>query len=421
MHRLHASFVLLLNAISASHAFVSPSPISVTTALPRSLHKEAVVSARPWALPRPGIGLQTEGGGGGGGGGGVKGQNVVQTAAKEEEEIIEFKLEGKEGTVPLDILLVRRFPALSRRACRRLLQDGKVRVNGQVITRLSKIGRSTGSVSVTMPTLGTLLHGVMHHLVSSSEEPCEILASPTQGLVHRLDKDTSGVWLCGKTKAAASRLSSLFKSRGMVKTYLALVHGDPCRGRKGEIIVEQPIFRKSNGKMAVPNTEIVTGRPSALPMALEGGRERGREGGQREEEGHPVLGDDVYCAADFTNKNRHLRKLGLKRVLLHAYSLSFLHPFSKTTLNLLAPLPRDMLSAIHFMLQGKGSRAGKEDEERKLKLLRLLRDGKPLTSVLDSDMASPVPILIKTAKDEEEYEEEWEDEVEEAEGAEEAE
>jgi len=80
-------------------------------------------------------------------------------------------------------------------------------------------------------------------------------------------------------------------------------------------------------------------------MALEGGRERGREGGQREEEGvnlsslppslppslplkpssspclpslplsllrpgHPVLGDDVYCAADFTNKNRHLRKLG---------------------------------------------------------------------------------------------------------------
>ncbi|KAM3577051.1 hypothetical protein VYU27_000972 [Nannochloropsis oceanica] len=80
-----------------------------------------------------------------------------------------------------------------------------------------------------------------------------------------------------------------------------------------------------------------------------------------------------------------------------------------------------MLSAIHFMLQGKGSRAGKEDEERKLKLLRLLRDGKPLTSVLDSDMASPVPILIKTAKDEEEYEEEWEDEVEEAEEAEEAE
>jgi len=99
MHRLHASFVLLLNAISVSHAFVSPSPTSVTTALPRSLHKEAVVSARPWALPRPGIGLQTEGGGGGGGGGGgVKGQKVVQTDAKEEEEIIEFKLEGKEGT-----------------------------------------------------------------------------------------------------------------------------------------------------------------------------------------------------------------------------------------------------------------------------------------------------------------------------------
>jgi len=61
------------------------------------------------------------------------------------------------------------------------------------------------------------------------------------------------------------------------------------------------------------------------------------------------------------------------------------------------------------------------DEERKLKLLRLLRDGKPLTSVLDSDMASPVPISIKTAKDEEEDEEEWEDEVEEAEEAEEAE
>ncbi|EWM21217.1 pseudouridine family, partial [Nannochloropsis gaditana] len=105
--------------------------------------------------------------------------------------------------------------------------------------------------------------------------------------------------------------------------------------------------------------------------------------------GHPVLGDDVYCSADFTRKNTHLRRLGLKRVLLHAYSLAFVHPALQTPLTLLAPLPRDMLSVAQFVLSKGPGPTGKHEDSRKL--LRLLRDGEPLTPALGHDVASPVP------------------------------
>ncbi|EWM21221.1 RNA-binding S4 domain protein [Nannochloropsis gaditana] len=106
----------------------------------------------PWALfsSVQGGGMQAKGEKGG--------RNDQETPAvmdvEEGEEIAEFHVTAKEGMLPLDILLVRRFPELSRRACRRLLQEGRVHVNGRVTTRLSKLGTGKNLLRVLLPRGG---------------------------------------------------------------------------------------------------------------------------------------------------------------------------------------------------------------------------------------------------------------------------
>jgi 23S rRNA pseudouridine1911/1915/1917 synthase len=165
------------------------------------------------------------------------------------------------------------------------------------------------------------------------------------GIVHRLDKDTSGVLLVAKNDAAHAALSAQLKARSMEKHYLAVVEG-PMKDLRGEI--DRPVGRspRDRKKMAV----VANGRPARTEwMLLEPLRGAalldvhlltGRTHQIRvhmQSVGHPVAGDPIY---------------GLKRgvdapcLMLHAYTLAFTHPRTGERLCFTAPPPEDFLTTL---------------------------------------------------------------------------
>lgn len=137
-------------------------------------------------------------------------------------------------------------------------------------------------------------------------------------LVHRLDKDTSGLLLVAKTKEAAAAYSALFAGKGLSKTYLAVCAGCPrpasgvisdpvhTRGREQEALTRYRV-RASGEGFSLLELELGTGRMHQIRVHLAG-------------IGNPILGDDKY--GDFPLNKRYRRERGLKKLLLHAYRLS---------------------------------------------------------------------------------------------------
>lgn len=192
---------------------------------------------------------------------------------------------------------------------------------------------------------GTLVHGLLHYwpsiaAVGEPERP---------GIVHRLDKDTSGILVVAKTAAAHARLSAQFKSRSVQKTYQALVWGEPQAdaGVITQPIGRDPVHRKRmsvrgpNGRPAETHWRVVQrfGSASLLHLAIKTGRTH-QIRVHCAALGHPVLGDTVYGG-------RRIRKSPpLPRQMLHAWQLVISHPESGSPLRLAAPVPADMAAAI---------------------------------------------------------------------------
>ncbi|MGZ5103312.1 MAG: 23S rRNA pseudouridine(955/2504/2580) synthase RluC [Usitatibacter sp.] len=168
-------------------------------------------------------------------------------------------------------------------------------------------------------------------------------------LVHRLDRETSGVLLIAKKRAALVALHEMMRTRAMDKRYLAGVSGrfrnETQRVRlslakhvnaAGEKRVSvsregqeaETVFRlvERGADMSLLEAELLTGRTHQIRVHLA-------------HLGHPVLGDDKY--GDF-ELNKRLRKEGLKRMFLHAAKLSFAHPLTGEALELASPLPADL-------------------------------------------------------------------------------
>ena len=181
------------------------------------------------------------------------------------------------------------------------------------------------------------------------------------GIVHRLDKETSGLIVAAKTDDAHRKLSAQFESRLVQKKYMALVWGD-VRGEKGESVLPVGRHPKDRKKMSTKSrhgrdaltlwkvrerytaatlleVEIKTGRTHQIRVHLS-------------ERGYPVIGDAVYGVASKgqTVKNAAL-KAGVKalsRQALHAAELSFLHPQSGERMVFTAPLPQDLENLLHL-------------------------------------------------------------------------
>jgi 23S rRNA pseudouridine1911/1915/1917 synthase len=201
---------------------------------------------------------------------------------------------------------------------------------------------------------GTLVHGLLHHCLDLAG----IGGRLRPGIVHRLDMDTSGVLLVAKSDLAHRRLVAFFASGRVEKRYLTLVHGrPPKRGESQSPIGRHPKDRKRmagdapRGKPAHTAWRVVEHLPqqvSLLRVAIATGRTH-QIRVHMAEAGYPVLGDRVYGGRRFrrgleAGPGRALK--AANRQMLHAVRLSLVHPISRETLDLWAPLPADFRAVL---------------------------------------------------------------------------
>ena len=187
---------------------------------------------------------------------------------------------------------------------------------------------------------GTLLNALLHH------SP-QLAALPRAGIVHRLDKDTSGLLVVAKTPTAQTDLVRQLQARTVKREYLALVHG-AVRGA-GE--VNAPLGRdpRNRTRMAVVPagrhalTRYRVARRFAHASLLECSLETGRTHQIRVHMlslGHPLVGDPLYRGRSGAGRAR------LARQALHAARLEFLHPASGARRSFAAPLPEDFRALL---------------------------------------------------------------------------
>ena len=188
---------------------------------------------------------------------------------------------------------------------------------------------------------GTMVNALLYHL----DDLGSIGGEMRPGIVHRLDKDTSGLLLVAKNDAAQLALSEQLSERSMEKHYRAMVEG---RMRENHGMVDAPIARSKNDrkKMAVDpegrqsltewtvlhegngctllDVHILTGRTHQIRVHMK-------------HIGHPVCGDPIYG---------HPKGIRVPRLMLHAYSLTFTHPRTGERMTFTAPVPEEFLRGL---------------------------------------------------------------------------
>ena len=190
------------------------------------------------------------------------------------------------------------------------------------------------------------------------------------GIVHRLDKDTSGLMVAAKHDAAHQGLSAQFATRRLSRTYRAVVWGrpQPAEGRMDGAIGRDARNRKrmavrgSGGKPAVTRYRVLDS-PEALWSLVECRLETGRTHQIRvhmAHSGHPLLGDALYGGMRRRREREHLRAAlaHCPRQALHAAALGFVHPVSGTALAFESPLPVDMRALIEALRAAAGGGGG---------------------------------------------------------------
>lgn len=194
---------------------------------------------------------------------------------------------------------------------------------------------------------GTLVNALLFHAGGLSG----IGGVIRPGIVHRLDKNTSGLLVVAKNDEAHRALASQLKTREMKRIYLALVHGEPKEERftVDAPIGRHPVHRKKmavvreGGKRAVSHFEVLRryGGYSLLECSLETGRTH-QIRVHLSHAGYPVVGDDVY--------GRRKEELpGAPRHALHAAEIRFHHPGTGEPMRFCAPLPEDMKTFIDVL------------------------------------------------------------------------
>ena len=283
----------------------------------------------------------------------------------------------------LDVFLAARVPALSRARIRALIADGRIRVEGTVRKPAARVRRGQ-EVTVEIPPpeapapaaegipldvvyedadllivnkapglpvhpgpghpAGTLVNALLSHV----PDLAGVGGVLRPGIVHRLDKDTSGLLVVAKHDRSLHALQAALKARVLTRTYLAIVHGHPPQ----EGTIDAPIARhpKDRRRMAVVaggRTAVTRYRvrrtfraASLVEITLLTGRTH-QIRVHFAHIGHPVVGDPVY--------GRRRETWGMPRQALHAARLAFAHPRSREPIEVEAPLPPDMARTLEVL------------------------------------------------------------------------
>ena len=280
----------------------------------------------------------------------------------------------------LDVFLSEQS-GLTRSRVATLMEEGHVTVDGQAVTKAGLKAKAGQRVALTVPAPkpavpeaqdipltilyqdadlavvvkpcgmvvhpaagnedGTLVNALLHHLDSLGGIGGEL----RPGIVHRLDKDTSGLLLVAKNDAAQLALSEQLSGRKMEKHYRALVEGNLSQD-EGRIEAAIARSKKDRKKMAVEpdgreaitewtvlargrgvtllDVHILTGRTHQIRVHMK-------------HIGHPVCGDPIYGSPKGTK---------VSRLMLHAYSLAFTHPRTGERMMFTAPLPEEFLRGL---------------------------------------------------------------------------
>ena len=188
---------------------------------------------------------------------------------------------------------------------------------------------------------GTLVNAIMFHINDLSGINGEI----RPGIVHRLDKDTSGLIIIAKNDKAHNKLSEMFKNKEINKTYLAIVKGslgkdtgrlETQMGRDLKDRKKMSVL-KTGGKTAITNYEVLdkNDKFSLVRVNIETGRTH-QIRVHMKYLGYPILGDSVYGK----------ESKSVKRQMLHAYKLEFIHPVTGKEMIIKSEIPKDFSEVL---------------------------------------------------------------------------
>lgn len=295
-----------------------------------------------------------------------------------------FTVSLEEAGTRLDKLLSGHFPEQSRTYFQFLIEEGCVLVNGKPLKKrqspkagdeidvcflltpeislepqdipLDILFEDEHLIAVNKPA-GMVVHPAPGHpkdtFVNALLFHCRSLSPDgiRPGVVHRLDKDTTGVLLAAKTQQAHAKLVELFMQRTIQKDYLAICVGTPKEGMIDLPIRRHPIHRKEmtvcldtgreaksickvigkNEQLSLVEVQLLTGRTHQIRVHLKYLKA-------------PVLGDPVYGSISANQKFK------AERQLLHAHRLAFVHPMTKAPLEITAPIPQDFAETMKILL-----------------------------------------------------------------------
>ena len=195
---------------------------------------------------------------------------------------------------------------------------------------------------------GTLVNALLHRCAGKLSG---IGGVARPGIVHRIDKDTSGLLVVAKTDVAHEGLARQFAAHSIDRRYLAIVSGSP---KTGAGTIDAPLARSANNRKKIAIVEGSRGKRAVThwkrlevlkdAALVECRLETGRTHQVRVHMaslGHPLLGDPVYGRAGKSN-GILLKELGFHRQALHAAQLGFTHPVTKNRLSFSSPMPADM-------------------------------------------------------------------------------
>lgn len=312
-------------------------------------------------------------------------------------QCLQYKVLETDSGLRLDRLLAQRQLCTSRSVAARWLEEGRVHLNHQ-LEKPATIVKAGDVIEINPPVLKiselvpkeveftvlhedrdilvlnkpaglvvhpgaghhdeSLVHGLLHRVKGLSG----IGGVERPGIVHRLDKGTSGVMVVAKNDRAHAALTRQFQERLVKKEYLALVVGSVSKDdqrlehlmKRSELNRKKFVVNQKKGKTAVTRVQLIRRAQSASFMrALP---ETGRTHQIRVHLsfiGHPILGDETYgCTrrklAGLKAGDRDFI-LALLRPLLHAHRLSFMHPATKKNMEFCVNMPKDMQDAlVHF-------------------------------------------------------------------------